>query len=129
PQRAPATPVRAVGENALKTAQSNLALGTTLYNLGDLDSATAAYRRALAAREAATGPESNEVATVLVNLATVERDRGNVEEAQRLDERALAIKEKVLGPSHFETIVRRGNHAYILVTCGDLTRSRVFRVA
>ena len=66
------------------------------------------YRRALAIREKALGPDHLEVAKSLDNLA---KCCGDDEEADRLYRRALAIREKALGPEHPEVVESLNNLA------------------
>ena len=58
------------------------------------------YKRALAIREKALGPDHPDVATSLNNLAELYRDQGRYADAEPLYKRALAIYEKALGPDH-----------------------------
>ena len=58
------------------------------------------YKRALAIREKALGPDHPDVGTALNNLAALYRAQGRYAEAEPLYKRALAIREKALGPDH-----------------------------
>ncbi len=58
------------------------------------------YKRSLAIREKALGPEHPNVAQSLNNLALLYDAQGKYAEAEPLYKRALAIYEKVLGPEH-----------------------------
>jgi len=58
------------------------------------------FRRALAIREKAFGPEHPDVAQSLNSLATFYGGRGQYGKAEPLHQRALAIREKALGPEH-----------------------------
>ena len=58
------------------------------------------YKRALAIREKALGPDHPDVGTSLNNLAELYRAQGRYAEAEPLYKRALAIREKALGPDH-----------------------------
>ena len=58
------------------------------------------YKRALAIREKALGPDHPDVGTRLNNLAGLYRAQGRYAEAEPLYQRALAIREKALGPDH-----------------------------
>ena len=60
----------------------------------------ALYKRALAIREKALGPDHPDVASTLNNLAERLRDQGKYAEAEGLYKRALAIREKALGADH-----------------------------
>ena len=52
------------------------------------------YKRALAIREKALGPEHPDVATSLENYAALLRETARVDEAERLEARAKAIRAK-----------------------------------
>ena len=58
------------------------------------------YKRALAIREKALGPDHPDVAKALNNLAVLYQKQGRYAEAEPLYKRALAIREKALGPDH-----------------------------
>ena len=58
------------------------------------------YKRALAIREKALGPDHPDVARSLNNLAELYENQGRYAEAEPLYKRALAIREKALGPDH-----------------------------
>ena len=58
------------------------------------------YKRALAIREKALGPDHPDVGTSLNNLAGLYRAQGRYAEAEPLYKRGLAITEKALGPDH-----------------------------
>ncbi len=57
------------------------------------------YKRALAIREKALGPDHPGVATDLNNLAGLFEAQGKYAEAEPLYKRALAIDQKALGPA------------------------------
>src|SRR5262249_21521930 len=58
------------------------------------------YKRSLAIREKALGPDHPSVATALNNLASLYDGQGRYTEAEPLHKRSLAIREKALGPNH-----------------------------
>ena len=58
------------------------------------------FKRSLAIREEALGPEHFDVALGLHNLALTYDSQGKYAEAEPLYKRALAIGEKALGPEH-----------------------------
>ena len=58
------------------------------------------YKRSLAIREKALGPDHPDVATSLNNLAVLYQDQGRYADAEPLYKRSLAIQEKALGPDH-----------------------------
>jgi len=69
------------------------------------------YRRALAIREKASGPEHPHTATSLNNLALLLKTQGKYDDAEPLYRRALAIREKALGPEHPDTATSLNNLA------------------
>ena len=58
------------------------------------------YKRSLAIREKALGPDHPDVGDSLNNLAELYRAQGRYAEAEPLYKRSLAIAEKALGPDH-----------------------------
>ncbi|MCC9000405.1 MAG: tetratricopeptide repeat protein, partial [Candidatus Contendobacter sp.] len=77
--------------------------GGTLYQQGRYQEAEELYRRALAIREQALGPDHPGTAASLNNLAVVLNAQGRLADAEALHRRALAIMEKALGPNHPDT--------------------------
>jgi eukaryotic-like serine/threonine-protein kinase len=75
--------------------------GAVYLGIGEAGQAEPMFREALAAREAALGPEHVEVAFTLVNLAMVS---GVEAERIGLMQRALGIFDEALGPAHPQTI-------------------------
>ena len=71
-----------------------------LYIQGRYADAEPLYKRSLAIREKALGPDHLDVAQSLDNLAQVYREQGRYAEAEPLYKRSLAIREKALGPDH-----------------------------
>ncbi len=61
------------------------------------------YDRALAAAEAALGPEHPMVATLTMNIATGRSNGGDVEGARPLIERSLELHDRLYGPDHPNT--------------------------
>jgi hypothetical protein len=68
--------------------------------LGRAKEAERLNRRAVAALEAAHGPDHPSVAFMLVGLAYSLHDQGRAAEAVETMQRALAITEAALGPEH-----------------------------
>jgi hypothetical protein len=62
--------------------------------------ALAAYRRALAIKEAAFGPDDPRIANTLGGIGTTLAALGQLERALALIERARTIKIRALGPDH-----------------------------
>ena len=83
--------------------------------LRPINQAEPLYKRALAIREKALGPDHPEVATSLSNLGTLYGSQGQYNQAEPLYRRALAIDEKALGPDHSDV-------AAILVNLAELYR-------
>src|SRR2546422_7420029 len=67
---------------------------------GKYSEAEPLYRRSLAIREKALGPDHPHVAVSLNNLAAPYVTQGKYSEAEPLYRRSLAIYEKALGPDH-----------------------------
>jgi tetratricopeptide (TPR) repeat protein len=84
-----------------------------LYNVGRYSDAEPLYKRALAVREQALGPDHPDVAVSLNNLAELYRAQGHYADAEPLHKRALAIREKALGPDHPGVAVSLNNLALL----------------
>jgi len=69
-------------------------------NQGRYAEAEPLYKRSLAIREKARGPDHPDVALALNNLAALYDKQGRTAEAEPLHKRALAVFEKALGPDH-----------------------------
>ena len=80
------------------------------------------YRRALAIREAALGPDHPGTATSLYNLAVLLLAKARYAEAEPLYRRALAIDEKAYGPDHPKVAMDMRNLAELLRDQGALCR-------
>ena len=81
------------------------------------------YKRALAIREKALGPDHPDVAG-LNNLAELYDKQGRYAEAEPLYKRALAIDEKALGPDHPDVATALNNLAELYRDAGPLRRGR-----
>jgi tetratricopeptide (TPR) repeat protein len=99
------------------TVLNNLAL--SLDGAGDYAAAEPLFRRALAIREKALGPDHPDVATSLDNLAQLLEERGDYAGAEPLYRRALAIDEKALGPDHPDVATRLNDLAMLVQAKGD----------
>ena len=93
-------------------------MATSLNNLAELyhaqgqyAQAEPLYKRALAIREKALGPDHPDVATSLNNLAALYRAQGQYAQAEPLFKRSLAIREKALGPDHPDVATSLNNLA------------------
>src|SRR5262249_1004110 len=75
-------------------------LGELYHAQGRYSDAEPLYKRSLATREKALGPDHPDVAVSLNNLAELYRTQGRYSDAEPLWKRALAIYEKALGPDH-----------------------------
>ena len=82
------------------------------------------YKRALAIREKALGPDHPDVGTSLNNLAVLYQAQGRYAEAEPLYKRALAIREKALGPDHPDVGTSLNNLAVLYQQPGPLRRGR-----
>jgi tetratricopeptide (TPR) repeat protein len=71
------------------------------------------YRRSLAIREKALGPDHSDVAQSLNNLAVLYKAQGRYAEAEPLYQRSLKIWEKALGPDHPEVATGLNNLALL----------------
>jgi tetratricopeptide (TPR) repeat protein len=81
------------------------------------------YRRALAIREKALGPEHPETSTSLNNLAQLYQAMGDYIKAEPLLRRVLAIREKTLGPEHPLTATSFNNLAGLYDLMSDYPRA------
>ena len=83
-----------------------------LYNIqGRYADAEPLYRRSLAIKEKALGPDHPHVATSVSNLAELYRNQGRYVDAEPLFRRSLAIREKSLGPDHPDVAASLNNLA------------------
>lgn len=105
-----------------------LALGSILVSQRRYEEAETAFRQAIAAFEAVSGEESDEVAAAVNELArllaatdpTVER----AGEAADLYERAVRIRRRLLGPSHPLVVSTLHNLALLLDAAGCAEQAR-----
>ena len=79
------------------------------------------YRRSLAIREKALGPDHPDVAISLNNLAALLMDQAQYAEAEPLYRRSLAINEKALGLDHPDVAMSLNNLAGLLDDQGQYT--------
>lgn len=75
-------------------------LAAYLHNRGQFAEAEPLYRRGLAIREKALGPDHPDVATSLNNLGSLCHALGRRDEAEKLYQRALQIREQAQGNTH-----------------------------
>ena len=94
--------------------------GTLAQYLGDYSAAEPLYRRALAGRERALGPDHPDTLLSVNNLAYLLQAKGDVAAAEPLYRRALAGRERALGPDHPDTLLSVNNLAYLLQAKGDV---------
>jgi tetratricopeptide (TPR) repeat protein len=116
---------RAFTEPHRQLAVSLNALGVKL----DRDPATRAeagemYARALAAAEAALGPEHPMVATLLANLATQRLNVRDAEGARPFVARSLDLHDRRYGPTHPNTATALLNGVELARVDGDLATAR-----
>ncbi len=112
------TQLEAALELAEAFAGADPRLARTLNNLayiyrrvGRYHDAEPLYRRSVALREAALGPDHPNVATVLNNLAGLYQAQRRYDEAEALFVRALDIRERALGPEHPDVATSLNNLA------------------
>src|ERR1700730_1494241 len=92
-------------------ARALYSLGVVYDAQGKSTEALPLYKRALAIREKALGPDHPNVAASLDSLAGVYLAPGRYAEAEPLHKRALAIYEKALGPDHADVATSLNNLA------------------
>jgi CHAT domain-containing protein/Tfp pilus assembly protein PilF len=98
------------------TSLNNLAL--RLRDQGKYAAADPLYRRSLAIKEKALGPDHPDVATSLNNLANLLSDQGKYAAAEPLYHRSLALTEKALGSDHPDVATSLNNLALLLIDQG-----------
>lgn len=91
--------VKRDGETEEVASLANLA-GWFVSNMGLYPAAEPLYKRSLAIREQALGPEHPDVGQSLNNLAALYADQGRYVEAEPLYKRSLVVREQALGPEH-----------------------------
>ena len=94
-------------------------LALSLFQTADYAGAEPLFRRALAMREKALGPDHPDVAISLNNLASLLNAKGDYAGVEPLFRRALAIREKALGPDHPDVANSLNNLADLLRAKGD----------
>jgi CHAT domain-containing protein len=99
------------------TSLNNLAV--LLQAQGQYAAAEPLYRRSLAVREKALGPDHPDVASSLSNLAELLRSKGQYTTAEPLYRRSLAMREKALGPDHPDVAMSLNNLAALLKDQGQ----------
>jgi tetratricopeptide (TPR) repeat protein len=108
-----------------RSGRSTPGFATDLNNLaglyhaqGKYAEAEPLYKRTLAIREMALGPEHPQTALSFNNLALLYFNQGRYAEAEPLYKRALAIKEKALRPEHPNVATTLENYAALLRQTG-----------
>ena len=108
-----------------RSGRSTPGFATDLNNLAEIyhaqgkyAEAEPLYKRALAIREKALGPEHPQTALSFNNLALLYFNQGHYAEAEPLYKRALAIREKALGPEHPNVATTLENYAALLRETG-----------
>lgn len=97
---------RQYGENSLRLVHGLQSLGTLLSSRGDAE-AEQVFRRVIAIRRAATGPEHPQIADGLQLLAGELARQGRLTEAEGLQRQALAHSVRTLGARHTVVTSRR----------------------
>ena len=98
------------GSKATKGALLD-SLGRSYYGLGLHAKAGEAYRKALAIREVALGPDHPDTLTTRNNLATTYRSAGRTAEAIAMHQATLKLRLSKLGPDHPDTLQSSNNLA------------------
>jgi len=93
-------------------------LGSALWYAARYAEAEPLYKRALAIREKALGPEHPDTTRSLNDLAVLYDSQGKNAEAEPLYKRALAIREKALGTEHPDTAASLNNLAVLYYSQG-----------
>jgi Tfp pilus assembly protein PilF len=92
-----------------------------------LREARARFRRVLAIKETAFGPEDPRIARTLGNLGNVAQKQGDLSGARALQERALRIFEAAYGPEHPEVANTLTNLGIVAELQGDLSGARALQ--
>jgi tetratricopeptide (TPR) repeat protein len=85
-----------------------LLISTTSWDVTD---AEPLYKRSLAIREKALGPDHPDVAFALINLGALYYNKGRYANAEPVFKRSLEIREKALGPDHPDVAASLNNLA------------------
>ena len=117
-QTGPGHPRKGPGAGAPGRGQSLNNLSALYRQQGKHGEVEPLYKRALAIREKALGPEHSHVANSLNNLAALYYAQGKYVEAEPLFKRTLAILEKALGPEHPDVATCLENYAALLKQMG-----------
>ncbi len=102
------------GEQDPRLASSLNDLAGLHRDAGNYAEAQPLFKRALAIRESALGPDHPDVAASLNNLASLYYAQGDYAEAEQLYERSLAIVESALGPDHPDVATVLENYSELL---------------
>src|SRR5262245_60454915 len=89
-----------------------------LHQAGRYAEAEPLYKRSLAIREKALGPDHPDVGTSLNDLALMYNSQGRYVEAEPLYKRSLAIRDKALGPDHPDVGTSLNNLAELYLAQG-----------
>ena len=112
------------GPHHVQVAVTLANLGNAYMVLGDYVKAKALLERALAANEAANGPQ-HVVATTLASLGNVYDALGDFVKAKALLERALAINETAYGKHHVEVAATLTNLGNAYGSLGDYRKKKL----
>jgi eukaryotic-like serine/threonine-protein kinase len=99
----------------LKTANALLSMAHAYHEMGKLDLAEEAFKRALAIREDRLGRDHPNVGVIVSALATLYGTAGRYDEANAHFERALRIQEGSLGPDHPSLATPLANWSFTLL--------------
>ncbi|HXP63652.1 MAG TPA: serine/threonine-protein kinase [Dongiaceae bacterium] len=102
-------------------------IGHVYLALGLYDKAEATQRAAIAARQAAAGPEQAQLAAELNLLATTLFNQGRLEEAEQLQRQALAMRRKLLGQEHADVAESLNDLSMLLFEKGSLDEAETIQ--
>jgi tetratricopeptide (TPR) repeat protein len=111
------------GAGSQENAEAEANLAIMELEAGELDAAAARAGRAIAALEAALGPDHADLVTAQVIAGGIARYRGRLAESTAHLERAVAIAERALGAEHVATINPRIELASTALAAGEPARA------
>jgi tetratricopeptide (TPR) repeat protein len=106
-------------------ARTLMALGTVIYDLGDLSTSRTYLERALTIQEARLSRDHPDLAYSLHNLGLVLRSLGDLSEARIAQERSLTIREARFGPDHPKVAQSLNSLGGVLTDLGDLPAAHI----
>ncbi|MEM6988850.1 MAG: serine/threonine-protein kinase [Myxococcota bacterium] len=110
-------------DGTLAAAHTQNALGSVIAELGDLETAGAAFEESLAIMEDVLGSEHPDLAYPMANLAVAAALRGDVGAGVELIERALALTERWVSEDHPAYATHLDNVAVFYAKTGNRTHA------